>query len=423
MDILLKNGDDPSALRDGIPLEEGEPQAIMTANYNFARRMSRMTTSAVREILKVTEQPEIISFAGGMPAPELFPVAAIAQAHADVFRDEGPQAMQYSTTEGWRPLRNWIARRMDQQGIDANSDHVLITSGSQQGIDLVGKVFLDPGDQIIVENPCYLAALQSFSGHEARFITVDSDDEGMRVDQVESALKQSNPKLIYLVSDFGNPTGTTLSAERRRLLIDLSIRHRIPILEDDPYGELRYMGERLPSLAAMDSAGLVIHLSTFSKTLSPGIRIGWVTAPDEIIQELIIAKQAADLHTGTVEQHATARLLETFDYDAHVSILCQTYGERCRTMRRSIQEFFPPEARWTRPEGGLFLWVELPEHISGEQLLEDAVRERVAFVPGTSFFAEAPRHNFIRLNFSNQSPELIEEGIKRIGALIKRRMK
>ena len=423
MNTTLENGDEAFALRDGIPTDEGLRAEAKAVEYNFARRMSLMTASAVREILKVTEQPEIISFAGGMPAPELFPVAAIAQAHAEVFRDEGPQSMQYSTTEGWRPLRSWIAQRMRKRGVDADADRVLITSGSQQAIDLVGKIFLDPGDEIIVENPCYLAALQSFSGYEARFVTIETDDEGMKVDQAERALTQSNPKLIYVVSDFSNPKGTTLSVERRKRLIDLSIRHRIPIVEDDPYGELRYMGERLPSLAAMDRAGMVIHLSTFSKTISPGIRIGWVAAADEVIQEMTIAKQAADLHTSTVEQRAVARMLETFDYDGHVSLLCRTYGERCQTMRKAIEEFFPPEARWTRPEGGLFLWVELPDHISGDLLLEEAVRDRVAFVPGGPFFAEAPRHNFIRLNFSNQFPELIEEGIKRLGDLIKRRMK
>ena len=403
---------------DGV---EG-PQATDASHYKFARRMSAMSTSAVREILKVTERPEIISFAGGMPAPELFPVAAIAQAHLEVFRDEGPQAMQYSTTEGWRPLRDWIARRMSQKGVETDADRILITTGSQQGIDLVGKIFLDPGDHVIVESPCYLAAIQAFSSYEARFTCVESDDEGMRVDQVERALKQASAKLIYLVSDFDNPKGTTLSAERRKQLVELSVRHRAPIVEDDPYGELRYMGEQIPSLASMSPEGMVIHLSTFSKTLSPGIRIGWVQACDEIIQQLVIAKQASDLHTSTIDQRATARMLETFDYDGHVSLLCRVYGERCRMMRKAIEEYFPCEARWTRPEGGLFLWVELPEHINGEQLLEDALRERVAFVPGAPFFAEKARHNFIRLNFSNQSPELIEEGIKRIGALIKGRM-
>ena len=393
-----------------------------TNPYRFARRMSRMVVSEVREILKVTEHPEIISFAGGLPAPELFPVAAIAQAHAEVFAEEGPQAMQYSTTEGVRPLREWIARRVGQRGIQATADNVIITTGSQQAIDLVAKVFLDPGDTVLVENPCYLAALQSFSGFEARFITVESDDHGMRTDQVEAALRRSRPKLIYVVSEFSNPKGTSLSTERREHLVKLARQYGVPILEDDPYSELRYLGERPLPLAAYDTDRWVIRASTFSKTLSPGIRIGWVTAADEIIQELIIAKQAADLHTSTIEQCAAARLLKTFDYDGHIATLCKVYGERCMMMRDAIEARFPAETRWTRPEGGLFLWVELPETIKAREVFEDALKEKVAFVTGEAFFASAPRHNFIRLNFSNQQPEMIEEGIRRIAKILKRRL-
>lgn len=397
-------------------------EPMRTQSRQFAHRMSGMTVSAVREILKVTEQPEIISFAGGLPAPELFPVAAIAAAHAEVFADAGTAAMQYSASEGWRLLREWVAHRVSLRGIDTNPDGVLITSGSQQGIDLVGKIFIDPGDTVIVENPCYLAALQVFNGYEAKFIAVDSDHDGMRVDQVEQALQHKRAKLIYLVPDFQNPKGTTLTIDRREHLIELSRRYEIPILEDDPYSELRYMGERPAPLAALDQAGLVIHLSTFSKTLSPGLRIGWAIASHEIIHELIIAKQSADLHTSTVAQHAVARLLKTFDYDGHIAMLCKVYGERCLAMRRAIEEHFPEETYWTRPEGGLFLWVELPKEVSTEAVLQDALCERVAFVPSTSFFANEPHLNFMRLNFSNQPPEMIEEGIKRIAKVLKRRL-
>ena len=390
--------------------------------YRFAKRMSRMPVSAIREILKVTEHPEIISFAGGLPAPELFPVSAIAQAYADVLADAGPAALQYSTTEGWRPLREWIARRMQKRGIAASADRVLITTGSQQGIDLVGKIFIDPGDEVVVESPTYLAALQSFSGYEARFISIDGDDEGMRVDQLETALKHSRPKLIYIVSEFSNPRGTTLSYERKQKLIELSARYRVPILEDNPYSELRYTGEQQPPLAALDKEGLVIHVSTFSKTLSPGMRLGWLVASEEVFQTVVVAKQAADLHTSTVEQRAAARLLESFDFDGHVGHLCEVYGERRQAMLSAMERYFPAEIKWTRPEGGLFLWVELPERLSAEQLFEDAVAERVAFVPGTSFFACEKRLNFMRLNFSNQKPEKIEEGIRRIASTLKRRL-
>ncbi|HSO74964.1 MAG TPA: PLP-dependent aminotransferase family protein, partial [Blastocatellia bacterium] len=374
-----------------------------------------------REILKVTERPEIISFAGGMPAPELFPIAEIARAHARVFEEQGPAALQYSTTEGWLPLREWIAARMRQRGVAAEADRVLITTGSQQGIDLVGKVFLERGDTVVVESPCYVAALQAFSAYEVTPIPVESDDQGMRVDLIEEALAQ-NPKLIYIVSEFSNPKGTTLSAERRSRLIDLSHRYGVPILEDNPYSELRYAGVAPQPLAALDRDGLVIHIGTFSKTLSPGMRLGWLIAAEPIFKEAVIAKQAADLHTSTVEQRAAALLLQDFDYDGHIKVLCRVYGERCKTMRDAIERHFPAGTRWTTPEGGLFLWVELPENVSAQEMFEDALRERVAFVPGTSFFAGEPRTNFMRLNFSNQKPEMITEGIGRIAAILKRRL-
>ena len=284
------------------------------------------------------------------------------------------------------------------------------------------RLVIDSGDTVVVENPCYLAALQSFSAYEAKPIPVESDDEGMRVDQIEDALTHG-PKLIYIVSDFSNPKGTTLSAERRRQLVELSRQYRVPILEDNPYGELRYAGVALEPLAALDGDGMVIHIGTFSKTISPGMRIGWLLAGEDTLREVVIAKQAADLHTSTVEQRATARLLQGFDYDGHVSHLCQVYGDRCLTMQNAIERHFPPETRWTKPDGGLFVWVELPETISAEEIFPDALREGVAFVPGTSFFAGEQRTNFMRLNFSNQKPEMIEEGIRRIAGVLKRRIR
>ena len=405
----------------GCPGVSEKPASYQLAPC-FARRMSNMAVSAVREILKVTERPEIISFAGGMPAPELFPVSEIARAHAQVFAEEAAPALQYSTTEGWRPLREWIAARMRRRGVAADADRVLITTGSQQGIDLVGKVFLERGDRIVVENPCYVAALQAFSAYEASPIPVESDDEGMCVDQIEQALTD-RPKLIYTVSEFSNPKGTTLSAARRRQLIDLSLRYGVPILEDNPYSELRYAGVAPEPLAALDREGLVIHIGTFSKTISPGMRIGWLTAAEPIFKHVVTAKQAADLHTCTVEQRAAGRLLRDFDYDGHVAHLCLVYGERCNTMRDAIERHFPSETRWTKPDGGLFLWVELPETVNADELFADALREQVAFVPGASFFAGEQRTNFMRLNFSNQTPDRIEEGIKRIAGVLKRRMK
>jgi 2-aminoadipate transaminase len=389
--------------------------------YEFARRIAGMGVSAIREILKVTERPEVISFAGGLPAPELFPVEALARAHAAVFAEEGAQACQYSTTEGWGPLREWIAARLRRRGIrDAEAARVLVTSGSQQGIDLVGKIFLDPGDAVVVENPCYLAALQVFKGYEANLIAVESDDEGMRVDEVERAIERAGqrPKFIYVVSQFHNPKGTTLSLERRRRLLEVARRFAVPVVEDDPYGELRFRGAALPPLAALDEDGLVIYLSTFSKTLSPGMRVGWAHASEEVFGALVRAKQAADLHTNTIQQRAAARLLAAFDFDAHVEQIKKVYGQRRGTMLAALAENFPPSSRWTRPDGGLFLWVELPEDVRAEELFEKAIAGHVAFVPGAPFFAADPRHNFMRLNFSNSRPEAIEEGIRRLGKIL-----
>jgi len=280
----------------------------------FSRRTSRVKASAIREILKVTERPEILSFAGGLPAPEAFPVAELARAHAEVFAREGAAALQYSTTEGFGPLRAWVAERMRRRGLSISPEQVLITSGSQQGIDLVARILVDPGDAVVVESPSYLAALQVFAAHEASFVTVGSDEHGMRVDQLERALKRARPKLVYLVPTFQNPKGTTLALERREQLARLAAEHGVAVLEDDPYGELRYSGAELPAVASLDRRAPIIYLSTFSKTLAPGLRIGWVVAAEETVRALTVAKQACDLHTATLAQRAAARLLESFDY-------------------------------------------------------------------------------------------------------------
>jgi len=388
----------------------------------LSRRTSRMTTSAVREILKVAERPDILSFAGGLPAPELFPVQEIAAAYADVLAREGQAALQYGVTEGFGPLREWIAHRLGARGVRAEAERLLITNGSQQGIDLAAKVLLDKGDRVIVESPSYLAALQAFSGFEARLVAVGSDEHGLRVDEVESALAERRTKLIYLVPDFQNPNGSTLSLERRRALVDLAQRYRVPILEDDPYGELRFRGERLPSLAALDDAGVVIQLGTFSKTLAPGLRIGWLLASRELLRPITVAKQASDLHSGTLTQRAVARLLEGFDYDGHLATLRAAYAERCDAMDAALRRHLPEGARWHRPDGGLFIWLQLPGGIAAEELLEDALRQKVAFVPGAPFFAQNARHDFARLNFSNRPPELIDEGMRRIGEALRARL-
>jgi 2-aminoadipate transaminase len=380
--------------------------------------MSRIKTSAVREILKVAERPDILSFAGGLPAPELFPLEAIAEAHAEVLATEGRAALQYSTTEGFGPLREWICGHLQKRGRVANADQVLITNGSQQGIDLVAKVLLDPGDLVVVENPSYLAALQTFGAFEAKFATVGSDDQGMRTDDLERLLATHKPKLVYVVANFQNPKGTTLSLERRRELVRLAQRHRFLILEDDPYGELRFTGDHLPSLAAFDDEGVVVSLGTFSKTLAPGLRLGWVVGPRDFVRSLTIAKQSTDLHTATLAQRAVAKLLTRFDYNAHLESLRPVYGARANAMLDALKLHMPAGTRWTTPEGGMFLWVELPAGLSGDALLPRAIEQKVAFVPGSPFFANNPRPEFLRLNYSNRPPDLITEGMRRLGAVI-----
>jgi 2-aminoadipate transaminase len=394
------------------------PLSTAPPPFPLAQRMSRMKASAVREILKVAERPDVLSFAGGLPAPELFPVEAIAQAHAEVFAEEGRSALQYSTTEGYGPLREWISAHLGERGQRVGADQVLITNGSQQGIELVAKVMLDPGDLVVVENPSYLAALQTFSGYEASYAVVGSDDDGMRVDELERLVTSRKPKLIYLVPNFQNPKGTTLSLQRRCALVRFAQRHRILILEDNPYGELRFRGEHLPSLASLDDEGVVVSLGSFSKVLAPGLRIGWLVAPRDILRAVTVVKQAADLHTATVSQRATARLLTSFDFNAHLERLRVIYGERCQAMLESLERHMPAGTRWTQPEGGMFVWAELPRGMSAEALFPLALEKRVAFVPGAPFFAAEPRHEFMRLNFSNRPPELLEEGMRRLGGVI-----
>ena len=388
----------------------------------LAKRMARVQTSPIREMLKITERPDVLSFAGGLPAPEMFPVAAMAKAHAEVLATAGAAALQYGATEGFGPLREWVVQRLALRGLPCNHDQVMITAGSQQGIDLVGKALIDPGDVVVVEEPSYLAALQSFATYDARFAVVGSDDDGMRVDELERLLQTTRAKLIYLVPNFQNPRGATLTLDRREALVRIASDHGVAVLEDDPYGELRYRGVALPPIAGLDKSAPIIHLGSFSKTLAPGLRLGYAVADERTIRALVIAKQAADLHTGVLSQHAVARLLETYDYDGHLRELRALYGERCAAMLAAIERHFPAGTRMTRPEGGLFVWAEIPGEIDAQDLLADTMREKVAFVPGAPFFPGEPRRNTMRLNFSNRPPELIAKGMAILGACAARRV-
>ncbi len=419
-------------------------------NHRCAQRMQGMKGSAIRELLKLTESPDIISFGGGMPAPEVFPVDAFRAATERVLLKQGQQALQYSATEGYRPLREWIAKKMATYGIESAPENVLITSGSQQALDLLGKVLINPGDLILTEKPTYLGALQAWRAYQAEFTPVPMDQDGLQVNLLEEALT-AGPKFMYILPNFHNPGGVTLSLERRRKLIEFSDRYGVPIIEDDPYGELRYEGEHLPPLVVIDSEqcrnrsgrgleksgyydeskpangngraymrGNVIYLSTFSKTLAPGLRLAWVVAPVEVIERCTVAKQGMDLHTATLNQLIAHEILtggeEGADFlKGHVRLIRDVYRERRDVMLTAMERHFTTPVKWTYPAGGLFLWVTLPEYLDAAALLKEAVERKVAYVPGSAFHPAGDGHNTLRLNFSFCNPEKINEGIKRLG--------
>ncbi len=393
----------------------------------YAQRAQRITSSAIRELLKLTEQPDVISFAGGLPAPEVFPVEEIANAADLVLKEMGAQALQYSTTEGYRPLRDILCEGRLGHGVAVHPDDVLITSGSQQALDLIGKVFIDPGDRVVVEAPTYLGALQAWNAYGAEYVTVPADDGGMVTAALEDVLR-TRPKLIYSMPTFQNPTGIAMALERRRQLVELADRYNVPIVEDDPYGQLRFEGEDLPTLIALDAAqrgqsggrydGNVIYLSTFSKILAPGLRLAWVVAPGDVIRKLVQAKQGTDLHTPTFNQMVAYQAAREGVIDRHLPLIRRLYHERRDLMLAKMAEHFPPSVRWTRPQGGLFVWGVLPEAVDAADALRAAVPYRVAFVPGAPFFPNGGGHNTMRLNFSNALPERICEGIARLGQVL-----
>ncbi len=395
----------------------------------FAHRTQRMGSSAIRELLKLTEHPEFISFAGGLPAPEVFPVEKVTEAVDTLMKEMPTQALQYSTTEGYRPLREHLARKMSEPGIVIGKDDILITSGSQQALDLIGKLFIDPGDRVIVEAPTYLGALQAWNAYEADYVCVRSDEQGMVVEELAEALR-SNPKLIYLVPNFHNPSGATLTLERRKLLVKMADEAGVPIVEDDPYGQLRFEGDALPSLLTLDVQnrrdagatngymGNVIYLSTFSKILAPGLRVAWAVAPVPVMRKMVHAKQGSDLQTSTFNQMLAYEVAREGYLDSHIEIIRNIYRERRDVMLAAMEQHMPPGARWNKPEGGMFLWCTLPDGVSSSVLLQHCLKNKVAFVPGDSFFPCEGGENTMRLNFSNAKPEMIREGIARLGAAI-----
>jgi 2-aminoadipate transaminase len=415
----------------GLPtpyILEGKEWTMTTLwTQRYAQRTQRMQSSAVHELLKLTEHPEMISFAGGLPAPDLFPVDRFQEACRSILGQHGHQALQYSTTEGYRPLREMIARHTARYGIHVEPENILITSGSQQALDLIGKIFINPGDCLLVERPTYVGALQAWNAYQAEYITIALDDEGMQTDELEAALR-AGPKFIYVLPNFHNPAGVTLALERRQRVVELADRYGVPLIEDDPYGQLRYEGKHLPPLVVLDGqlqgredmpySGNVLYLSTFSKTLAPGLRLGWVVAPIEVIQRLVQAKQGADLHTSTFAQMIAFEVACEGFLDRHVRWIRTVYRERRDAMLDALRRYFPTDVHWTTPQGGLFLWVTLPEPMDAAELLHAAIAENVAFVPGSAFFADGSGRNTFRLNFSNASPARIQEGIRRLGTVL-----
>lgn len=388
--------------------------------YNISDTAKNAQASEVREILKLTKQPEIISFAGGLPAPDLFPIDDIRAVTDKVLKEDGLEALQYATTEGNNDLRNGIInQRLKPYGMPATLDNLLITSGSQQGLELTAKMFINKGDTVIVENPTYLTALSPFKSYGAQLVTVDTDDDGIVVDDLINWIEtHENIKFIYLIPDFQNPTGRCMSVERRKKVVEIAEKYNIPIIEDAPYSELILEGEKLPTIKSFDKNGYVIYLGTFSKVFCPGFRIGWILADEELIEKYTVLKQGVDLQTSTIDQMIVAKYISTYNLDDHIEKIKALYKRRRQCMLDAMEKYFPKNIVYTRPRGGLFIWVILPEGNDCKEILQKALKENVAFVPGQPFYAHGDVTNTFRLNYSNMPEDRIEEGIKRLGKIL-----
>lgn len=383
--------------------------------YAFARRVRHLQSSAVRDILKVVNKGNVISFAGGLPDDSLFPIEAVQESFEKTFKS-GKKALQYSETEGYSPLREVLLERMGKKGINKFSmDEVLVTTGSQQAIDLFSRVFFNPGDVILAENPTYLAALQVFESYEARVIPVQSDDNGMLMDDLEEKLKKYRPKCIYVVPTFSNPAGKVWSLERRKEVLRLAEKHHVVIFEDDPYGDIQFdENEIYTPIAALDSGRHVVYTSTFSKTVVPALRTGWIAGPQQIIRIMSQAKQANDLHSNSLSQQALYYLCRDFDLESHIKNLRHVYKQRMELMLNYIENSNITSLNYVKPKGGMFLWLELSENINTTELLAEAVKRGVAYVPGAPFYIDRSKQNTLRLNYTHPTPEKIEEGMKKL---------
>jgi 2-aminoadipate transaminase len=383
--------------------------------WHFSERASQLQSSFIREILKITQRPEIISFAGGLPSPATFPVEHMKAAFDKVLSTTGKVALQYGPTDGYAPLREWIANSLSTDSCKIAPEQVLMTSGSQQALDLLGKVLIDEGSRVLVETPSYLGALQAFSVYRPEFKSVATDEHGLVPSSIAPVAEGA--RMLYALPNFQNPTGRSLSVERRLELVETCARLGLPLIEDDPYGSLSYKGAPMPKMVAMNPDG-VIYMGSFSKVLTPGIRLGYVCAPLPLVRRLELAKQAADLHTSQLTQMVVHEVIKDGFLGRHIPTIRTLYANQCQVMLDAMAEAFPSGVSWTRPEGGMFIWVTLPEHIDAMKLLDQAIAAKVAFVPGAPCYANEPRANTLRLSFVTVSPARIREGIAILGKLI-----
>ena len=388
----------------------------------YSDRASRMYGSMTRQLMHLIADPDVISFGGGLPAWELFPVNQIKEITDAILDGDGPSILQYGTSEGYHPLRKAVFERYKKKGFSITQDNVLITSGAQQGIDLVSKLFIDKGDIVVVGDPTFLTALQSFSLFQAEFLPVPLDRKGMEVELLPEILENHHVKFIYVMPNFQNPSGITLSLKRRKRLMEIVQEYKTPVLEDDAYGELRYSGEALPALKAMDTENQVIYLGSFSKVLSPGIRVSALIAPEEIIEKLVFAKQAADLHTDNLAQRIIYEYLKRDLLDDHIKRIVDCYRKRRDAMLHAMERYLPEEVRWIKPDGGIFLWATLPQGLNSMELFEKVVKAKVAYVPGSCYYAKGGGDNDIRLNFTACDEEKIAVGIERLSKAIAENM-
>ncbi len=397
--------------------------ATVPRTVRFAARTAHMRASTIREMLKVTLQPDVISFGGGLPAPELFPTEAIAQCTREVMEEYGARALQYTVTDGIPEMREWVAQRLTRRlGSPFDAHQIIIVNGSQQGLDLLAKILVDPGDHVVMENPSYLGAIHAFDAYQARYLAVDTDEDGMVPESLEHVLAHAEPppKFVYLVANFQNPTGRTLSRERRERIVRICEHFGVPIVEDDPYGELRFEGDDLPALVSYPTSGAIIYSGTGSKILAPGMRIAWLAVRDpEVHEKLVLAKQGADLQSGTLTQYLFARVVaRAQDFERHVQAIRRVYHERRDVMYDALAESMPKSVTFNKPQGGMFLWARA-RGVDTTDLLQVSAKDGVVFVPGVSFYPHCDVTDGMRLNFSNASPEKIREGIGRLAKAVR----